>query len=105
MNKGKVYISKNSPREVWEAYSEQFRKDMRLFLESRSEEVVAGGGMVLSLLGRSSPDPTTDSAVLWDLLSQALMILVDEVMASNIVKPADVDSAYDYFTRRGFSSQ
>ncbi|KAK4771037.1 hypothetical protein SAY87_031569 [Trapa incisa] len=80
VNKGKVYISKDSPKEVSEAYSEQFKKDMRLFLESRSEEVVAGGRMLLSLMGRRSSDPTSDSAVLWDLLSQALMIIVNEGM-------------------------
>ncbi|KAK4795867.1 hypothetical protein SAY86_028193 [Trapa natans] len=80
VNKGKVYISKDSPKEVSEAYSEQFKKDMRLFLESRSEEVVAGGRMLLSLMERRSSDPTSDSAVLWDLLSQALMIIVNEGM-------------------------
>ncbi|OWM80862.1 jasmonate O-methyltransferase [Punica granatum] len=78
MNKGKVYISKSSLSNVFEAYLEQFRKDMRLFLESRSEEMVAGGRMVLSLMGRSSFDPTTESANLWELLSQALVSLVNE---------------------------
>jgi jasmonate O-methyltransferase len=51
-----------------------------MFLKSRSEEVVLGGRIVLSLMGRSSMDPTTEeSCHHWELLAHALMSMVSEV--------------------------
>lgn len=81
MNKGKIYISKTSPSSVLEAYSQQFKENFSLFLKSRSEELVPGGRMVLSFMGRRSVDPTTDeSCYQWELLAKALMSMVSEVM-------------------------
>ncbi|XP_021831515.1 jasmonate O-methyltransferase-like [Prunus avium] len=78
-NKGKIYISKTSPQCVLDAYSLQFHEDFSSFLKSRAEEVVGGGRMVLSLLGRPSSDPTTpESCDQWELLAHALMTLVSE---------------------------
>lgn len=80
LNKGKIYISKTSPPRVLDAYLVQFQKDFSLFLKSRSEEVVPGGRMVLSFMGRRSTDPTTEeSCYHWELLAQALMSMVLEV--------------------------
>lgn len=80
LNKGKVYISRSSPRSVLDAYSLQFQNDFSLFIKSRSEELVPGGRMVLSFMGRGSDDPTTqDSCYHWELLAQAIMTLVREV--------------------------
>ncbi|KAJ8772672.1 hypothetical protein K2173_027849 [Erythroxylum novogranatense] len=79
MNKGKIYISKSSPQCVLDAYALQFRKDFSMFLRSRSEEIVPGGCMVLSFLGRSSTDPASaDACYQWELLAEALMALVAE---------------------------
>nr|GME00557.1 jasmonate O-methyltransferase [Ipomoea batatas] len=79
LNKGKIYISKTSPPSVLTAYSQQFQKDFSLFLKSRSAEMLPGGGMVLSFMGRSSGDPTTeDSCYQWELLAQALSALVSK---------------------------
>ncbi|KAF3446349.1 hypothetical protein FNV43_RR11528 [Rhamnella rubrinervis] len=79
LNKGKLYISKSSPQIVLEAYSLQFQKDFSMFLKCRSEELVSGGRMVLSFIGRSASDPTTDdSCYHWELLAQALMSMVSE---------------------------
>lgn len=62
---------------VRNAYHSQFHKDFSLFLNSRSEEMVSGGRMVLSFMGRSSSDPSTeDSCYQWELLAQALTSLV-----------------------------
>ena len=84
MNKGKIYISKTSPQCVLDSYSLQFQKDFSLFLRSRSEEIMPGGCMVLSFMGRSSPDPTTDgSCYQWELLANALMSMVREVINTN----------------------
>nr|BCT65987.1 putative methyltransferase [Lotus japonicus] len=77
LNKGKIYISKSSPQCVLDAYLRQFQNDFSLFLKSRSQEVVAGGRMVLSFMGRQSMDPTT-LPTYWELLAHALMSMVSE---------------------------
>ncbi|RHN77501.1 putative jasmonate O-methyltransferase [Medicago truncatula] len=81
LNKGKLYISKSSPNCVLKAYSQQFKNDFSQFLESRSQEMVHGGRMVLSFMGRESMDPTSPNCCYqWELLAQALMTLVLEVL-------------------------
>ncbi|XP_054792748.1 probable jasmonic acid carboxyl methyltransferase 2 [Prosopis cineraria] len=89
VNKGKIYISESSPRSVVEAYSRQFQNDFTVFLKSRSREMVRGGRMVLSLIGRDSIDPTTPhSCYQWELLAQALMSLVSQ----GLIEEEKVDS-------------
>ncbi|KAM1223574.1 hypothetical protein ACFX10_042431 [Malus domestica] len=85
-----MYISKTSPQYVLDAYSLQFHKDFLLFLKSRAEEIVGGGRMVLSLLGRSSADPSTQEScyVQWELLAHALMRMVSE----GLIEAERVDS-------------
>jgi len=92
VNKGKMFISSTSPPEVPAAYQGQFRRDFSLFLESRAAEVVAGGRMVLSMLGREADCCTDDdkTTLLWDLLSDSLAALVEE----GLVEQGKVDS-YD----------
>lgn len=81
LNRGKLYISKSSPNCVLKAYSQQFQNDFSHFLESRSQEMVHGGRMVLSFMGRESMDPTSPNCCYqWELLAQALMTLVLEVL-------------------------
>ncbi|XP_010254767.1 PREDICTED: jasmonate O-methyltransferase-like [Nelumbo nucifera] len=76
-NKGKLFISKTSPPCVLSAYALQFQKDFTSFLHSRSEEMVAGGRMVLSLVGRRSADPSTEeSCHQWEFLAQAMQTMV-----------------------------
>ncbi|KAE8675255.1 Jasmonate O-methyltransferase [Hibiscus syriacus] len=78
LNKGKVYISKSSPQSVLNAYSMQFQADFSGFMKS-SQELVPGGRMVLSFLGRNSIDPAAAEACYqWELLAKALMSLVKE---------------------------
>ncbi|KAL2318777.1 hypothetical protein Fmac_032653 [Flemingia macrophylla] len=89
LNKGKIYISKSSPECVLDAYSEQFKSDFSVFLASRSQEIVAGGRMVLSLLGRESVDPTTaNGCYQWELLAHTLMTMVSE----GLIEEEKVDS-------------
>ncbi|KAI5656090.1 hypothetical protein M9H77_24883 [Catharanthus roseus] len=79
LNKGKLYISKTSPPSVINAYRSQFQKNFSAFLKSRSEEMVFGGRMVLSFLGRSSSDPfTEDGYYHLELLAQALTSMVSK---------------------------
>ncbi|ESQ34837.1 hypothetical protein EUTSA_v10007856mg [Eutrema salsugineum] len=88
-NRGKIYLSKTSPKSAHKAYALQFQTDFSVFLRSRSEELVAGGRMVLSFLGRSSPDPTTEeSCYQWELLAQALMSMANE----GIIEEENIDA-------------
>ncbi|KAL5557341.1 hypothetical protein UlMin_039577 [Ulmus minor] len=78
-NKGNIYMARTSPPSVLEAYKEQFQKDFSLFLKCRSEELVAGGRMVLTILGRRSDDPSSkDGCYIWELLAMALNHMVSE---------------------------
>ncbi|MED6154643.1 hypothetical protein PIB30_114545, partial [Stylosanthes scabra] len=50
MNKGAICHTKASPPGVHKAYALQFQRDLKLFLRSRSEELLPGGAMVLSFI-------------------------------------------------------
>ncbi|CAL1384161.1 unnamed protein product [Linum trigynum] len=80
MNRGKLYISKTSPKAVVEAYTRQFQDDFSMFLSSRAHELVPGGRMVLSFMGRTSNSDPTDEVgcYQWELLARALMSMVDD---------------------------
>ncbi|GAB4838436.1 hypothetical protein Ancab_039849 [Ancistrocladus abbreviatus] len=74
-NKGNVNIGKSSPPGVYQTYKEQFEKDFTLFLSLRSQELVSGGHMVLTIAGSvDSREPSP----MWTLLSIALNDMVLE---------------------------
>lgn len=63
-----------------DAYLLQFQDNFSMFLKSRSEEMIAGGRMVLSFMGRSSANPSApESCYQWELLARALMTMASEV--------------------------
>nr|DAD34736.1 TPA_asm: hypothetical protein HUJ06_005376 [Nelumbo nucifera] len=69
-NKGNIYMAKTSPSSIFKAYFEQFERDFSTFLVSRSEELVPGGRMILTLLGRKSEDPySKEYCYIWELLA------------------------------------
>lgn len=79
INKGNIYISITSPTSVIRTYHQQFQKDFSAFLKCRSEEMVTGGRMVLTILGRISDDPTSkECCYIWELLSKALRDMVSQ---------------------------
>lgn len=79
-NKGNIYMARSSPSNVLEAYYEEFQKDFSSFLKSRAKELVEGGKMVLTLLGRTSEvQYSEDGCDIWDLLALALSDMVSEV--------------------------
>ncbi|PIN15766.1 Salicylate carboxymethyltransferase [Handroanthus impetiginosus] len=79
MNKENIYMARTSPKNVIDAYYEQFHRDFSSFLRYRSEEVVSGGKMVLTLLGRKSDNPSSkEGCFIWELLSLALQEMVSE---------------------------
>ncbi|XP_076956935.1 S-adenosyl-L-methionine:benzoic acid/salicylic acid carboxyl methyltransferase 2-like [Bidens hawaiensis] len=78
-NKGNIYMSTTSPPSVIKAYHEQFQNDFFTFLKCRAEEVVSGGCMVLTILGRQSDDPCSkECCYVWDLLATSLNDMVSE---------------------------
>lgn len=78
-NKGNIYMASTSPPIVLKAYYEQFENDFSTFLKYRSEEMVTGGRMVLTFLGRKSDDPTSkECCYIWELLAMALNDMVSE---------------------------
>lgn len=79
VNKGRIYLSSTSPSWVIKAYMMQFRKDFISFLKSRSDEVIHGGRMVLTFMGRRTIHPTSEEGCYpWELIAQSLMTMVSE---------------------------
>ncbi|KAH7560663.1 hypothetical protein JRO89_XS10G0065400 [Xanthoceras sorbifolium] len=79
-NKKNIYIAKSSPPSVYKAYLEQFQRDFSSFLSLRSEEIIVGGRMILTFIGRNIPDPSSkDCCYIWELLTKSFLELVDEV--------------------------
>ncbi|KAL5764715.1 hypothetical protein ACOSQ2_017309 [Xanthoceras sorbifolium] len=88
-NKKNIYIAKSSPPSVYKAYLEQFQRDFSSFLSLRSEEIIVGGRMILTFIGRNIPDPSSkDCCYIWELLTKSFLELVDE----GHVEAAKVDS-------------
>ncbi|KAM3694221.1 hypothetical protein ACJW30_07G041400 [Castanea mollissima] len=78
-NKGNIYMACTSPPDVLRAYYEQYQRDFSMFLKCRAEELVAGGRMVLTFLGRRSEDPSSrECCYIWELLAMALNDMVSE---------------------------
>ncbi|KAF8021160.1 hypothetical protein BT93_G1556 [Corymbia citriodora subsp. variegata] len=88
-NKGRIHY-KSAQREVSDAYTYQFAKDMATFLKARGEEIVSGGIMVLVMPGIASgiPYSRAPSGVMVDLLGFSLMDMAKE----GIISEAQVDS-------------
>ncbi|WVZ80048.1 LOW QUALITY PROTEIN: hypothetical protein U9M48_027562 [Paspalum notatum var. saurae] len=77
LNKGNIYIAKTTPLSVVKLYQDQFQMDLLLFLRLRYEELVLGGNMVLTFLGRKNEDVYGgDLNHLSGLLAQSILCLV-----------------------------
>ncbi|XP_031114602.1 salicylate carboxymethyltransferase-like [Ipomoea triloba] len=74
-NKGNICMATTSPLNVIKAYYNQFNNDFSIFLKCRSKELVKGGKMVLTIMGRKNDNPTFH---LMELLARALNDLVAE---------------------------
>ena len=74
-NKGNIFIDTTSGENVIEAFRRQFEKDFSVFLKCRAEEVVAGGGMVVTMLGRTAKE----YCYAFELFNLAMKKMVAEV--------------------------
>ena len=82
LNKGHCHIVSTSPPEVYKAYLKQFQQDFKLFLKSRSKELVPGGAMLLVLLGRNEIPPTVNG---WEPISLILNDMFLEVNNNSVL--------------------
>ena len=65
---------------VVKLFQQQFQNDFSLFLKLRFEELVFGGQIILTFIGRKYKDVFSgESNHLYGLLAQSLQSLVDEV--------------------------
>ncbi|XP_049407456.1 S-adenosyl-L-methionine:benzoic acid/salicylic acid carboxyl methyltransferase 3-like [Solanum stenotomum] len=88
-NKGNIYMSSTSPPSVIKSYYKQYEKDFSIFLKYRSEELMKGGKMVLTFLGRESEDPSSkEGCYIWELLAMAL----NELVIEGLIEEEKVDS-------------
>ncbi|KAK7394704.1 hypothetical protein VNO78_15239 [Psophocarpus tetragonolobus] len=84
LNKGNCHIVSTSPQAVYNTYLKQFEQDFKLFLKSRSEELVPGGAMVLVLLGRNEIPRRSG----WEIISLTL----NEMWLEGLVEEEKLDS-------------
>ncbi|CAJ2635641.1 unnamed protein product [Trifolium pratense] len=76
-NKGNIYMSSTSPSNVLKAYYDQYKTDFSYFLKCRAQELVEGGCLFVTLIGRQSEDPSSkECSSVWDLMSMALNDMV-----------------------------
>ncbi|RDX61613.1 Salicylate carboxymethyltransferase, partial [Mucuna pruriens] len=89
-NKGNIYISSTSPSNVVRAYYDQFQRDFSVFLKCRADELVEGGRMVLTILGRRSDDSysTDGGCIIWELMATAL----NDMRLQGIIKEEQLDT-------------
>uniref|UniRef100_A0ACD5ZNE8 Uncharacterized protein n=1 Tax=Avena sativa TaxID=4498 RepID=A0ACD5ZNE8_AVESA len=80
LNEGNIYIGKTTPPIVIKMFQEQFQKDFELFLTLRSRELVNGGRMLLTFLGRKSEEMLMhgDVATAFEWVSISLQSLVQK---------------------------
>ena len=80
-----------------ESYLAQFQQDFSTFLKLRSNEIVSGGKMVITFLGRNKLDPLDgEMNSLWGLLAKALNSLVSEVYKSFHLQKVSLLYTYVY---------
>ena len=73
-------MARTSPSNVLTAYYNQFQRDFSLFLKCRAAEVVEGGRMILTFLGRKSDKMySKECCYIWELMALALNDMVLQV--------------------------
>ncbi|TVU14693.1 hypothetical protein EJB05_38186 [Eragrostis curvula] len=79
LNEGNMYICEGTTQSVVKLYRKQFQDDFLMFLRLRHSELVSGGQMVLTFLGRKNKDVLRGGlSYMYGLLAQALQSLVEQ---------------------------
>ncbi|KDP38133.1 hypothetical protein JCGZ_04776 [Jatropha curcas] len=86
-NKGRIFYS-SAPKEVYNAYTAQFEKDMAIFLNARAKELVSGGLLVLVILSVRIGDSPPLGHLMFELLESVLVDMAKE----GIIREDLVDS-------------
>ncbi|TKY63369.1 Theobromine synthase 2 [Spatholobus suberectus] len=89
LNKGNIYITTTSPPAVYKAYFEQFQRDFKLFLKSRSDELKPGGSMVLTFIGREKDNEISHPSVVIGMVLKYMVLegLVEEAKLDSFNLP------------------
>ncbi|XP_061372710.1 probable caffeine synthase MTL2 [Gastrolobium bilobum] len=85
LNRGAIYLTRTSPPAVHKAYFAQFQNDFKFFLRSRSSELLPGGAMVLTFIGR---DENNELINAWVVIGMAL----NDMAAENLMEQTKLDS-------------
>eukprot|EP00257_Ricinus_communis_P012321 XP_002534362.2 probable caffeine synthase 3 [Ricinus communis] len=90
LNKGNIYVAKTSPPSVHKAYLDQFERDFNTFLRSRSAEVIPGGQMVITIIGRDKDMDQSDkySPTIWELFG----IILNDMVSEGLIEESKLDS-------------
>ncbi|XP_031371831.1 salicylate carboxymethyltransferase-like [Punica granatum] len=83
-NKGNISMASTSPPSVIDAYHRQFQNDFLAFLKYRAQELVPGGRMVITFVGRRGKDPWNPE---WELLAAAF----NEMVSEGLIEEEKVD--------------
>jgi jasmonate O-methyltransferase len=74
-------LTSRSPSNVINAYYEQYKIDFCHFLKCRAQELVEGGRLFVTLIGRQSEEPwSKDCCYIWELMAIDLNDMVFEVI-------------------------
>ncbi|XP_073010157.1 anthranilate O-methyltransferase 1-like isoform X2 [Typha latifolia] len=89
LNEGNIYVGSTSPPCVLDSYKKQFQKDFALFLQLRFKELVPGGQMVFTTIGRKELHLLKKGvACVWELVAEALHSMVSQ----GFVEKGNLDS-------------
>ncbi|KAJ4817702.1 S-adenosyl-L-methionine-dependent methyltransferases superfamily protein [Rhynchospora pubera] len=88
LNRGNIYIGKTSSSHVVNLYQYQFKRDFTLFLNSRFNELVPGGQMVLAFLGRKEKDQNGPLNSVMEAISK----LLNSMVLEGLVEEEKLDS-------------
>ncbi|XP_071939941.1 probable caffeine synthase MTL2 [Coffea arabica] len=82
LNKGNIYIGKTSPKNVHDAYLDQFDRDFTNFLSARADELVFGEHLFVTLA------PKIDDPVAYNVQDLLGMTMIDMVSEGRIEEKA-----------------